>query len=86
MDNLVDEIRPNFTSYFRFDTFWNARYGENTSLDTVGSSIERNCLDIFLTLRYGVVLYGTIPFKQRTINENICPKRESNLSCHRLAL
>ena len=35
---------------------------------------------------YRTVRYGTVPIKQRTVNGNICPKRESNLRCHRLTL
>ena len=61
--------------------------------DTLGPSSKIICLAIIQTshdtcqpVLDRTVRYGTVQFKQRTVNGNICPKRESNLRPHRLTL
>ena len=79
--------KTNFPSYFWFDTFcWNVRYGENTLHDTLGSSIEVNCLNYFRTLHhtsvpvpYRTVPYRTVPYRTVRSTEIYVPR--GNRAC-----
>jgi len=69
--NFIDINRPTFTAYFRFDTFWNVPYGENTPPNTLGSNIEVNGLKQFRTshhtsvpVPYRSVQYRTVPYRR----------------------
>jgi len=57
-----------------------------TSHDTCQLVPFRTVRTVPYRYMYRTVRCGTVPFKQRTVNGNICPKRKSSLRCHRLTL